>query len=155
MEYQGRLHVGVGAKTAFDFLSNPDNVPRYVPAMARARVDETGNIHVEGDCPAEHFTGGAVWRVDRDLMRIHWDSQANVDYRGRIEVQGDERESDIHLVVSLEPGPDHATNERYRRLLREPNGSLQEMLDDSLQAIRSELEGEPRIERHRAGDDPV
>jgi|GEM_PF-3131447 len=149
-EYQLSGPVNAPARQVFDFVSTPENFPKFVPTVREANHDGMGGVRIEGDCPAQHYRGGASLRVDHDLMRMHWDSQANLDYRGRIEVAGEESAT-VSIYLAFKPAPDNQHNDEFRRLLRDRSGAMQEALEDALTAIRAECEGLPRVEQKRGG----
>jgi hypothetical protein len=148
--YHGSVTVHRGAREVFEFLRDPANIPKYVPTMASASA-HGDVVRIEGECPDQHYRGGASFRVDPDLMRIQWDSRERIDYSGWMSVARSDSISEVTIHLDFEPGPDSAMNEEYQRLLRKHSGAIQEALEDSLAAIRAECEATTRIEMKRGG----
>jgi uncharacterized protein YndB with AHSA1/START domain len=143
--YHGSVTVHRPAREVFDWLKDPANIPKYVPT-SQMGFQSGGEVHIEGDCPDQHYLRAASFRVDPELMRVNWDSAANVDYRGWMSVSKVDSASEVTIHLEFEPGPDAKKNDTFRRLLRDHSGAIQEALEDALAAIRAECEGTAKIE---------
>jgi hypothetical protein len=149
--YQAMTVVSADARAVFDFARNPENFSKFIPHVSRADIGALDAVHIYGECPDGPFSGVGTIRIDEDLMRMHWDSQAHVKYRGWLAVLDYDDGAHVTINLDFEPGPDNASNERFRRLLRDHSGAMQEALEDALAAIKAECEGTPRVEVKRAG----
>ena len=94
-EKSGLVHAP--AQQLFDFLSDVRNLPRYLARMTSAEPAGEG-VHVEAVGPGgRHEAGDAWFRVDDATRRIAWGSEGVTDYRGELEVSGDDAASTVSL----------------------------------------------------------
>ncbi len=138
--YQGTTPVSADAKSVFDFVTNLENLPKYVPTVAAADTGCGDVIHMSGACPHGAYRGVGGFHTDEEHLRMHWDSRANLNYRGWLQVfdKGDHSEVIIHL--EFDPGLEQSTNKEFVHVLREHPSAIQLALDETLQRIKSHCE---------------
>lgn len=138
--YQGSTSVNAEAKAIFDFVSAPENLPLYVPHITRADMGHGGVIHISGECPHGAFRGVGGFTVEPEELKMHWDSRANLKYRGWLHVldHGDHAQVIVHL--EFDPGMDRSANEEFVHVLKEHPKSMQEAVDQALKSIKAHCE---------------
>lgn len=139
--YQGSTSVDADAQTVFDFVSNPENLPKYVPCLTQASLGYGNVIRVEGDCPHGHFRGVGGFVVEPDNLRIHWDSRANLNYRGWMQVVDHGEHATLSIHLEFDPGLDRDSNVEFSHVLKDHPKTLQEALDQTLVLIKNACEG--------------
>ena len=134
--YLGSVAVRAGAKDIFAFVTNPDNLPKYVRCISQSDAGIGNVLHIKGQCPHGTFFGVAGFEVDEEHLKMRWDSRANLHYRGSLHIV--EREADCSVTIHLEfdPGTDRSANEEFGHLLKEHPMSIQDMLDETLDRIK-------------------
>lgn len=135
--YQGSTSVRADAKSIFEFVSNPENLTKYVPHVAQADAGHGDVIHIRGECPHGAFLGVGGFHVDAENFKLRWDSRASIHYRGWMQVtdHGDHCEVSVHL--EFDPGMEVSTNREFTHLLKEHPGTIQESLNQALAMIKS------------------
>jgi uncharacterized membrane protein len=127
-DYHRAIDIPVTADQAFAFVSDLDNLPRFVPTTRHAEA-EGGHVHVEGSVAGQEYHDDGQIYVDADQRLMRWGSGASA-YRGELRVT--ERGSDAAQVeVKLhfrEEGGDGP----------QP-GQVEQSLDQSLERLKSEL----------------
>src|ERR1051325_2138157 len=93
--YQGSMSVRADPKLIFEFVSNPENLPKFVACISQADLGFGNALHVRGECPHGKFFGVGTLHVEPEEMRVRWDSRANINYRGTLKVM----EAEDHAVV--------------------------------------------------------
>ena len=126
-DYHREIDIEVPADRAFAFVSNLDNLPRFVPTTRHAEVDE-GHVHVEGMSDGHSYHDDGQLYVDADRRLMRWGSGASA-YRGELSVSGagEKAHVEIHLHFS-----DSAAGQMSP-------AQVEQSLDQSLQRLRDEL----------------
>src|SRR5438045_2394083 len=62
--YLGSASVRADAKAIFDFVSNPENLPKFVGCFTHSDLGFGDVIHVKGKCPHGNFVGVAGYELD-------------------------------------------------------------------------------------------
>jgi len=107
--YEHRATIDVPPDRLFDFLAEPNNLPRYFPKLTE--VDPTGGdrVHVEADLGDRHVEAEGWLRVDRDRRTLSWGTPGESDYHGDLKVTDlDAGRSEIAVTLHTERagGPD-------------------------------------------------
>jgi hypothetical protein len=99
-DYSKSITVPADADTAFRWLADVHNLPKYFVAMTSAEPSEDGTeVHVSAEVPDHGTEEGEAWfRTDSSARRLEWGSKNDEhDYHGWLAVSpGD---------GSLIPGP--------------------------------------------------
>lgn len=138
-------------KQVFDFVSNVDNLPRYLPTVTHAMPQGPERVRVQGQAAGHQYDSDGYYRVDTSRRRMEWGSDGENQYRGWLEVRGKEGEAAATVLVhlSFEPRPDIA--EQYERQSGNRHRTIQEGLENALQSIKNICEGQGgKVESHAA-----
>ena len=107
-DYRQTQDVDAPAAQLFDYLADVSNLPNYFSAMTDATPagDEAVRFVAEVD---GHTQEGEAWfRVDRERQHLEWGSEGPNDYRGELDVTGDDTTSTVSLTLHTE----HAEGDR-------------------------------------------
>lgn len=138
--YQGSTSVRADAKAVFDYVSNPENLPQFVPHIQHADCGFGDVLHISGECPHGAFRGVGGFIVDAEELQMHWDSRANLNYRGWLRVTEHGEESSVTVHLEFNPGLDSSSNKDFIHVLREHPQAVQAALDEALSRIKSHCE---------------
>jgi hypothetical protein len=138
--YQGSITVSAEAKAIFDFVSNPENLPLYVPHIQRADHGHGDVIHISGECPHGAFRGVGGFSVDAEQMKMHWDSRANLNYRGWLHITDHSDHCVVTAHLEFDPGLDREANQEFSHVLRDHPKSMQQAVESALASIKKHCE---------------
>ena len=92
--------VAAPAAALFDYLADVENLPDYFDSMTEARRTEGDAVAVTAELPDGSTQQGEAWfRSDRAERRIEWGSEGPNDYRGWLEVTGDDSSSKVTVGI--------------------------------------------------------
>jgi uncharacterized membrane protein len=140
-EYVHTITVSSRAQHIFDFVSNVDNLPRYLPTVKQAMPQGSERVRVKGEAAGQQYDSDGYYRVDNSRKRIEWGSDGENNYRGWLEVKGNSGDATATVTVhlSFEPRPDLA--ERYDQQTGDRHRTIQDGLENALQSIKYLCEG--------------
>ena len=127
-EYRRAIDIPVSAEKAFAFVSDLNNLPRFVPTTRSAELQD-GHVHVEGLVNGQEYHDDGQIYVDPDQRLMRWGSGASA-YRGELEVsESGVGQSLVTISLHFREGGGHAP---------EPQ-QIERSLDESIQRLKSEL----------------
>jgi hypothetical protein len=88
-EYRHTATTDVPADELFAFLSHPENLPRYFPAMKVAEPKGGDSVHVEAEVHGERVAGEAWLRTDPATRSLSWGAEGPDDYHGELRIRDD------------------------------------------------------------------
>ncbi|MBW4718184.1 SRPBCC family protein [Saccharothrix obliqua] len=107
--YQHRATVDLPPDRLFDYLAEPENLPRYFPDLTEVEPVGGDRVHVEADLGGRHVAADGWVRVDRDRRTLSWGTPGQDDYHGELSVTDrDAGRSEIAVTLHTEHtgGPD-------------------------------------------------
>ncbi len=144
-EYEQSQKIDVAADEVFAWLSDVDNLPKYLPPIKEAHIqgstveDKPGKrLYLRGEIPDRgEFENEGYLDVDQEAREMKWGAEVARDYSGWLTVaeDGDGSLATVHLHFgeqSVEGEIEEESNED-----RHP---LQEGLTQTLEFIRSQIE---------------
>jgi uncharacterized protein YndB with AHSA1/START domain len=149
-QYEHTATVNSSPEQVFDFVSNIDNLPRYLPTFKNAMSQGHERVRVQGEAGKHQYDSVGYYRVDKTRNRIEWGSDGDNQYHGWLEVKADEgAAATVTVHLSFDPRPDIA--EKYDQLSGDRHRTIQESLEKALRSIKNQCEGEGgKIEPHAA-----
>jgi uncharacterized protein YndB with AHSA1/START domain len=101
MDHEHTEHVAASPDSVFAAISDPANLPRFVPQMTAVR--EAGErLEVDARYEGKEQHGAAAFRSDSDRRRIEW--EADSGYRGWMQVDADGNGSRLTLFLHTTHG---------------------------------------------------
>lgn len=149
-QYEHTATVNSSPEQVFDFVSNIDNLPRYLPTVKNAMSQGRERVRVQREAGEHHYDSEGYYRVDKTRHRIEWGSDGEHQYHGWLEVKADEAAATTVTVhLSFDPRPDIA--EKYDQQSGDRHHTIQEGLEKALQSIKNQCEGKGgKVESHAA-----
>jgi uncharacterized protein YndB with AHSA1/START domain len=133
--YEGKIIIPAPPEAVFRFLSSVSNIPRYLPAIREARLEEDGHVFAVFEHGGEKREVNGYFQVSPETRRIEWGSDGKPDYRGWLEVQAgppaqNASELTVHLWMEAGAEREPKVGERLeavlhsiRRMVQEQSGS--------------------------------
>lgn len=138
-EYNHRVTIERPANEVFQFVSKPENMPRYLPTVHDATSLGEDRVVVAGKAAGHPYRNDGWFEVDETSRTMKWGSDGENRYRGdlRVEDLGDRCEVAVHL--SFEPRPDQ--EKAFQAQMGSRDRVIDEGLEDALESIRNICEG--------------
>ena len=125
MEFERTVTVNAAADAAFEFLTDPSNLPQYVATMVKAEPLSGGLLRVAADVQGRHEEGDAQIRVDRAGRRMDWSGPSESGYSGWLQVSASGDASSVTIHIDVANDQDEA---EIDRVLDETAANLQRLL---------------------------
>lgn len=97
MEHEHTEHVTVPPDTLYAAISDPANLPRFVPQVTAVRGAGAERLEVDARYEGKDQTGAARFRSDAGARRIEWGSESG--YHGWMQVDPDGDGSRLTLYL--------------------------------------------------------
>ncbi len=148
-EFEQSLTVAAPADGIFDFISDVQNVPQYLPTVQSAQPQQGERIRTQGQAGDRSYDSDGHFRVDKQARRIEWGSDGENDYRGWLEVQGDSgSQSEVKVHIHYAPRPEIL----QRMVERSPDHSFESVMKEG---ISKTLESIKRICEGKGGKEEI
>lgn len=140
-EYEHTATIQSSPIQVFDFVSNVNNLPRYLPTVENAMPQGDERVRVQGKAGGHQYDSDGYYHVDKSRMRMEWGSDGENQYRGWLEVKdsGSGNTATVTAHLSFVPRPD--TRERLDQQSGDYHRTIQEGLEKALQSIKNLCEG--------------
>ncbi len=141
-EYEHTTTVKSKPQQVFDFVSDVNNLPRYLPTVKSAMRQGSDRVRVQGDAAGHQYDSDGSYNVYKDRKRMEWGSDGENQYRGWLEVKDNEDGTGATVTVhlSFEPRSDLAL--QYERQSGDRDRTIHEGLKNALQSIKNLCEGQ-------------
>lgn len=150
-EYEHTITVNSRPQQVFDFVSDVNNLPKYLPTVKNAMPQGKDRVRVQGEAAGHQYDSDGYFNVYKSRQRMEWGSDGENHYRGWLEVKDSEAGASAAVTVhlSFEPRPDIA--EKYDQQSGDRHRTIQEGLNNALQSIKNLSEGTGgKVESHAA-----
>lgn len=97
MEHEHTEHVAAPPEKVFNAISDPANLPRFVPQMTAVRGAGEERLEVDARYEGKSQHGEVYFRADASGRRIEWGSESG--YRGWLQVDPDGEGSRLTLYL--------------------------------------------------------
>ena len=109
-QYHHAIVVRAPARAVFDYVSDVDNMARYVAHLSAARPAGGDTVHVEADVDGRREVGEGWLHVDAERRSMTWGSQGSGPYRGELRVGDDGGNATVEIVLHTEDVDDPAVD---------------------------------------------
>jgi uncharacterized membrane protein len=128
--YQRETRLGVTADTAYAYLSDVANLPRYFPRITSARTTDDDLVLttavIEPPGQDQRTVEGEAWfRADADRRSIAWGAPGPHDYHGELDLTAAEHGSTATMTL-------HTTSD---------HPGIEASIDQTLASIADQLPG--------------
>ena len=106
--YDRKLTMEVDPDHVFDFVSEPRNLPQFLPTVKHAEKVDSDRIRIQGDSHGHPYDAEGTFRVDRHRRSIEWGVEGDHAYSGRMQIsEGDASPlvSEIEMELRFERPP--------------------------------------------------
>lgn len=136
-EYEYTTIVNSKPQQVFDFVSDVDNLPRYLPTVKNAMSQGSGRVRVQGEAAGHQYDSDGSYNVYKDRKRIEWGSDGENQYGGWLEVKdnGGGASASVTVHLSFEPRP--ALAQQYEQQSGDQDRTINEGLKNALQSVKN------------------
>ncbi len=141
-EYERSISINASREQIENFVSDVQNLPRYLPTTKHAEPEQGERVRVQGETPTgHHYDADGYFRIDRNTHRMEWGSDGEQRYSGRLEFQGPEGDFPTQVFVHLSFDPPPQVGQAMAQRTGSQEETINEGLDKALQSIKNILEG--------------
>ncbi len=94
-DYERSTTVNAARDDLFEYLSTLDNLPQYMDSLTSARHVQGREIEVTAEVDGKPVAGDAWFSIDADRRALSWGSEGPNDYKGELQVTGDDSTSEV------------------------------------------------------------
>ncbi len=138
-EYSDRIDVAAPADAVFTFVSDIENLPKYLPTVHHAHPQTGERVEVDGEANGHPYHSDGWFKVDEAARTMTWGSDGENDYSGRMSVTGDGSKSEVEC--SLKFTPSEGIKDSMDKNQGGPSAAMTDGLRASLQSIKQICEG--------------
>src|SRR5690349_23814909 len=110
-EFEKSKTVNANPDQVFEYVSDLNNLPQYLPTLRHAEQIDGDRIRVEGQAAGKPYEETGFFRADRQRRRMEWGSDGESGYSGWLEVkEAGSGASEVSVHLSFDPR-DHALKE--------------------------------------------
>lgn len=135
-DYQHSVDILAPPQDVYEYVSNPDNFPAFLPTLRNAEAKESGAIEMSGQVEGHPYKTRGEFHLDPDERAMHWGSESS-EYHGQLQVTGDGLNSQLSVKISFADGSD--TEEKIRQR-SEGSTPIQDALIHALEAVKQQCE---------------
>src|ERR1051326_9003616 len=71
-EFQHSIEIQADADRVFEFISSPENMPKFLPNWQKAVSEGSDRIRIEGVANGHRFVTVGEFHLDPDERTMHW-----------------------------------------------------------------------------------
>jgi uncharacterized membrane protein len=135
-EYEQTLTVQAPPQVVFEFVSNVQNLPRFMPTTQSAQTIEGDHVRVAGEAKGHAYSADGSFHADPTARRLEWRADEGY-YAGWLQVRAadDDSLSEITVHIALQGyAPGTSLQERPS------DQQIEQGLADALAAIKAAVE---------------
>jgi hypothetical protein len=142
-EYQSSLVIKAEPGNIEDFISQVDNLPKYLPTTRKASSDkgDNDNVRVQGQAHGHSYDADGHFSFDKARHRMEWSSDQAEKYSGWLQVTPLDGGSSSKVVVHLTFDPPAALKKELAENTGSKDKTIQDGLDAALVSIKNLCEG--------------
>lgn len=139
-EYEDSKTIQGSADRVFAFVSDMNNLPKYLSTLHKATPQSGERIQVQGEANGHPYDSDGYFRVDKAKRRMEWGSDGERKYAGWMEVSEEGRgASQVTVHLSFTPRPDE--QQKLSQHTGSPEATIQEGLQKALESLENLIEG--------------
>ena len=141
-EYERSITINATRKQIEDFVSDFNNLPKYVPTTKSAQPQQGDRVRVQGEAPNGHkYDADGYFRVNEGKNRLEWGSDGENEYAGWLEFKGSNTDAPSEVTVHLTLTPPPQVGKEMSKMAGSPDNAINDGIEKSLQSIKNLLEG--------------
>lgn len=138
-EYTDRIDVAAPADQVFAFVSDIQNLPKYLPTVHHAHPQKGERVEVEGTANGHAYNSDGWFKVDEAARTMTWGSDGENDYSGKMAVTGDGSQATVACSLKFTPTGD--VKQSMDKNQGGPSAAMTDGLHASLASIKALCEG--------------
>ena len=103
-EFEHSTAIGASPDEVYAFMSQVENLPKYLPTTHSAQPQEGERVRVQGEAQGHEYDADGFFRKDEANHRIEWGADEKY-YSGWLEVSGQGEGSTMTVHLSFSGGP--------------------------------------------------
>ena len=127
-DYEQSIVIDATADEVFGFVSNLNNLPKYLPTLRSAEADGENRVRVQGDAGPHEYDASGYFRVEPGEYFMEWCADTDRHYSGWLEVE--ELDDACEVTVHLSFNPDPLMAQR----MAEQTGNFDQEMEAGIQA---------------------
>jgi uncharacterized membrane protein len=139
-DYTDRIEVSAPADEVFRFVSDVENLPRYLNTVHAAHAQGEERVEVEGEANHKPYHADGWFKVDEGARTLRWGSDGESDYSGEMRVAGHGHGSEVTCTLRFQPKPSQA--KAMEATQGSADAAIRDGLRASLESLRRLVEGE-------------
>ncbi len=138
-EYTDRITVAASPDVVFRFVSDIENLPKYLPTVHHAHSQPHERIEVGGKANGHAYSSEGWFKVDQLSRAMTWGSDGSNDYSGKMVVSGEGGGSKVECTLRFTPTAEiRASMDEHQG---GPSNAMTDGLRASLASIKDYCEG--------------
>ena len=138
-EYTDRIEVSAPPDAVFRFVSDIENLPKYLPTVHGAHPKPGERVEVDGEANGHPYKSDGWFKVDPASRTMTWGSDGENDYSGKMAVSGEGSQSKVEC--SLKFTPTAGIKDSMDKNQGGPDAAMTDGLRASLASIKEICEG--------------
>jgi len=138
-EYTDRIDVAASPDAVFRFVSDINNLPKYLPTVHEAHSQPHERVEVDGKANGHTYKSEGWFKVDQAGRTMTWGSDGENDYSGKMAVLGEGDTSKVECSLRFTPTAE--IKESMDRNQGGPSAAMTDGLRASLASIKQICEG--------------
>ena len=138
-DYEHSLTIDASPDTVFAFVSDIQNLPKYLPTTHAAEAQLGERVRVQGEAGGHAYDSDGYFRLDAPNHRMEWGSDGENRYLGWLEIDGVADECEVTVHLTFQPKLEQA--ERMAEQTGDLDTTISEGLVASLESIKNFVEG--------------
>ncbi|MFO1349547.1 MAG: SRPBCC family protein [Gammaproteobacteria bacterium] len=143
-EYEYSLAVRAAPDEVFQFVSDPDNLARYLPTVHEAKAQPGERLRVKGEAAGHFYDSDGFYHVNADERRMEWGSDGENRYRGWLQVMPTGGDAQVTVHLSFEPRPDQ--ERQFEAQTGDRDVTIHQGLVDALHSVKNLCEGGGKVQ---------
>jgi uncharacterized membrane protein len=111
-EFEQSIVINAPAEDVFNFVSNLNNLPKYLPSLQHAQSSGPDRLRVQGASDGQGIDAPGFFRVDPAEYFMEWSAETEHNYSGWLEIQELDDTCEITAHISFRPSPNSAAQMR-------------------------------------------
>lgn len=138
-DFNATREINCPADDLFEYVSNPENMPEYLPTVRHAECQGEDRVRMQGESPGGSYDSDGHYRVNDEEMRMDWGSDGDNAYSGWLHVRdmGGRCLLEVNLRFEAREGQEERFNELAQR-----KDAIQRGLEQCLESIAMVCEGQ-------------
>lgn len=143
-EFESTATINSPAERVFGFVSDPRNLPRFLPTVHRAEPEPGERVRLEGDGSRGHYESDGYFHVLNDQRRMEWGADGSSQYRGWLSVEPEPRDRNrCSLIVHLSFDEQASRAASKQPSQQDRESVIRQQLDEAVDQVRILCESGP------------